>query len=171
MRKAFFFDRDGELNKSIVRFGKPYSPNNLRELVVSDYAKEIILYLKNKNFLIIIVTNQPDFKRKKNTLENIISINNYLKNLLKIDDIFVCYDNKDFSKHRKPKNGMLLDAKKKWNIDFKKSYIVGDRDKDIQAGIRSGVKTIFIDNNYDEKKPIYSNYTIKNLKEIKRIIY
>ena len=88
--ESFFFDRDGVLNKSIVRFGKPYPPNNLRELVVSDYAKEIILYLKNKNFLIIIVTNQPDFKRKKNTLENIISINNYLKNLLKIDDIFVC---------------------------------------------------------------------------------
>ena len=59
---------------------------------------------------------------------------------------------------------------KKWNIDFKKSYIVGDRDKDIQAGIRSGVKTIFIDNNYDEKKPIYSNYTIKNLKNKKLFI-
>ena len=66
---------------------------------------------------------------------------------------------------------MILEAQRKWGIDLKKSYLVGDRSKDIIAGIRSGVKTVFIDNNYKEKKPLYSNYKIKNLKEIKKIIH
>ena len=51
---------------------------------------------------------------------------------------------------------MLLDAQKKWNIDLSFSYLVGDRSKDIEAGIKAGVKTIFIDYNYNEKKPLFS---------------
>jgi len=171
MRKAFFFDRDGVLNKSIVKNGKPFSPKNLNEMVLSSYAEEIIFYLKKRNYLILIVTNQPDVKRKKTKLDDVIEINLYLKKKLKVDDIFVCYADKDYSSNRKPKNGMILEAQRKWGIDLKKSYLVGDRSKDIIAGIRSGVKTVFIDNNYKEKKPLYSNYKIKNLKEIKKIIH
>ena len=63
-----------------------------------------------------------------------------------------------------------MNAKKKWSLDLKKSYIIGDRDKDIKAGINAGVKTVFLDNNYKIKKPIFSHYKIKNLKEIKKII-
>ena len=170
MRKAFFFDRDGVLNEAIVKLGKPYSPLNVEEMRINAFAKEIILYLKNKEYLIVVVTNQPDVKRKKNTRENIEGINNYLKKELKIDDVFVSYADNDYARDRKPNNGMLIDAKIKWNIDFKKSFLVGDRVKDIIAGVRSGVKTIFLDNGYLEKRPNYSNYTIKSLKEIKKII-
>ena len=65
MRKCFFFDRDGVLNKSIVKEGKPYSPIELSELIIDKDAADIIKYLRSKNFLIIVVTNQPDVKRKK----------------------------------------------------------------------------------------------------------
>ena len=169
MRKAFFFDRDGVLNESIVKLGKPYSPSNFEELKTTDGAKNIIRYLKKKNFVIIVVTNQPDVKRKKITKNFVEKIHSILKKELLFDDLFVCYDDKDFSFFRKPKPGMLLDAQKKWNIDLKKSFIVGDRNKDIIAGIKAGVKTIFLDNNYLEKKPIFSHYRIRYLKEIKRI--
>ena len=54
---------------------------------------------------------------------------------------------------RKPNNMMFLDAAKKWKIDLSNSYLVGDRKKDIDAGIKSGCKTFFIDYNYDEDKP------------------
>ena len=65
---------------------------------------------------------------------------------------------------------MLLDAQKKSNIDLSFSYLVGDRSKDIEAGIKAGVKTIFIDYNYNEKKPLFSNYTVSSLNDVKKII-
>ena len=65
---------------------------------------------------------------------------------------------------------MLLEAKNKWNINFKKSYFVGDRKSDIDAGIKVGVKTIFVDRNYKEKKPSNYNYKIKNLNKIKSLV-
>ena len=170
MRKCFFFDRDGVLNSSIVRNGKPYSPDYLEDVKITDYAYEIIDYLKKKKFLTIVVTNQPDVKRKKVKLKTVENINKFLKKKLKFDDIFVCYDDKDYSYFRKPKPGMIFAAKNKWNINLKKSFLIGDRDKDIKAGLNSGVKTIFIDNDYLEKKPIFSHFKIRKLKEIKKII-
>ena len=112
MRKCFFFDRDGVLNHSIVKNGKPYSPNALNEVKISYYAFEIIRYLKYRNFLTIVVTNQPDVKRKIVSIEIVKNINNYLKKKLKFDDLFVCYDDKDYSFYRKPKPGMIFEAKK-----------------------------------------------------------
>ena len=168
--KAFFFDRDGVLNYSIVKDGKPYSPAKLSELVLDPAAIEIINYLKAKKYKIIVVTNQPDVGRKKVTKEFVEKIHSILKKKLKYDDLYVCYDHRDYSYFRKPKPGMLMNAKKKWSLDLKKSYIIGDRDKDIKAGINAGVKTVFLDNNYKIKKPIFSHYKIKNLKEIKKII-
>jgi D-glycero-D-manno-heptose 1,7-bisphosphate phosphatase len=170
MRKAFFFDRDGVLNKSIVKLGKPYSPNSFDELVITDGAKEIIKYIKNKNYLTIVVTNQPDVKRKKTSRNFVEKINSFLKKKLLFDDLFVCYDDNDFSFFRKPKPGMIFQAQKKWNIDLTKSFIIGDRNKDIMAGIKAGIKTIFIDNNYLERKPTFTHYKIKCLKELKKII-
>lgn len=169
-RKAFFFDRDGVLNESIVVNGKPYSPLNMDELKIRKDAAEIIKYLKSKNYIIIVVTNQPDVKRKKTSKDFVESIHKHLKKKLKFHDLYVSYDSSDNSYFRKPKPGMIFSAKKKWNINLKKSYIIGDRKKDILAGLNAGVKTIFINNNYDEKKPIFSHFKIKELKEIKKII-
>ena len=170
MRKCFFFDRDGVLNKSIVKKGKPYSPIKLNELIIDEDAAHIIKYLRSKNFLIIVVANQPDVKRKKVSKDFIISIHRILKKNLKYDDLYVCYEDNNNSFYRKPKPGMLLSAKKKWSIDFKRSFLIGDRSKDIKAGLSAGVKTIFLDNGYQEKKPMFSHYRIKKLKEIKKII-
>ena len=119
MRKCFFFDRDGVLNKSIVKEGKPYSPIELSELIIDKDAADIIKYLRSKNFLIIVVTNQPDVKRKKVSKDFIILIHKILKKNLKYDDLYVCYEDNDNSFYRKPKPGMLFSAKKKWSIDLK----------------------------------------------------
>ena len=170
MRKCFFFDRDGVLNKSIVKEGKPYSPIELSELIIDKDAADIIKYLRSKNFLIIVVTNQPDVKRKKVSKDFIILIHKILKKNLKYDDLYVCYEDNDNSFYRKPKPGMLFSAKKKWSIDLKRSFMIGDRSKDIKAGLSAGVRTIFLDNGYKEKKPMFSHYRIKKLKDIKKII-
>ena len=84
------------------------------------------------------------------------------------------HDKIDNCNCRKPKPGMLKKAMKKWNIDLKKSFLVGDRNTDIEAGNSVGCTTIFIDYNYDELKPKNCDYkftsTSKMIKSIEKII-
>ena len=56
-----------------------------------------------------------------------------------------------------------MDAGKKWDINLKESYMIGDRWKDIEAGSRLVCKTIFINRNYKEKKPIDLNFSTDTL--------
>jgi|TARA_B100001964_G_scaffold223234_1_gene268935 D-glycero-D-manno-heptose 1,7-bisphosphate phosphatase len=154
MKKAVFLDRDGVINKAFIKDGKPTSPNSLDELEILPGVKESILKLKKLNFICLVVTNQPDVPRGKINKNNVIKINNFLKKKIELDDIFVCYhDDKDNCNCRKPKPGLLLQASKKWNVDFKKSFMIGDRWRDIQAGEEVGCKTIYLNYNYKDIKP------------------
>ena len=154
MKKAVFLDRDGVINKAFIKDGKPTSPNSLDELEILPGVKESILKLKKLNFICLVVTNQPDVPRGKINKNNVIKINNFLKKKIELDDIFVCYhDDKDNCNCRKPKPGLLLQAGKKWNVDFKKSFMIGDRWRDIQAGEKVVCKTIYLDYNYKDIKP------------------
>ena len=154
MRKAIFLDRDGVINKIFIKNNLPFSPPTFDLLEILPGVKESILRLKKLNFVCLVVTNQPDVSRGKIEKKIVIKMNNYLKDEIKLDDIFVCYhDDADNCKCRKPKPGLLLEACKKWNIDLKRSYMIGDRWKDIEAGKSAGCKTIFIDCNYKETKP------------------
>ena len=80
-KKAIFLDRDGVINEAIVRNGKPYSPKNINELKINPYAKELIQHLKFKNYLTVVVTNQPDVERKKISKEDVMinTTNNFKK--------------------------------------------------------------------------------------------
>ena len=164
MRKAIFLDRDGVITKIFIRNGLPFSPPSFDQLKILPGVKESILRLKKLNFLCIVVTNQPDVSRGKIEKKTVIEMNNYLKDEIKLDDIFVCYhDDDDKCKCRKPRPGLLLAACKKWNIDLKRSYMIGDRWKDIEAGKSVGCKTIFFDYNYKETKPKNPNFTTDSL--------
>ena len=164
MRKAIFLDRDGVINKTLIKNGLPYSPPTFELLEILPGVKESILRLKKLNFVCLVVTNQPDVPRGKIEKKTVIKMNNYLKDEIKLDDIFICYhDDYDNCKCRKPKPGLLLEASKKWDIDLKKSYMIGDRWKDIEAGKRAGCKTIFIDCNYKEAKTKNPNFTTDSL--------
>ena len=154
MKKAVFLDRDGVINKAFVKKGLPTSPNSLDELEILPGVKESITRLKKLNFICLVVTNQPDVPRGKISKSNVIKMNNFLKKEIEFDDIFVCYhDDKDNCNCRKPKPGLLLQASKKWNVDFKKSFMIGDRWREIDAGKNLGCKTIFLDYNYKDIKP------------------
>ena len=67
MKKAVFLDRDGVLNKSIIKNGKPFPPKNLDELIIPDEVKSGIIKLKKEKFILIMITNQPDISRVKLT--------------------------------------------------------------------------------------------------------
>lgn len=168
--KAFFLDRDGVLNKSIIINGKPFPPKNIKELVIPSGVKETLSRLKKLGYLLIMITNQPDVATGKTSLKTVNEINNYLIKQLFLDDVYCCiHENKDNCGCRKPKIGMVTEATKKWNIDLENSYLVGDRWKDIQTGINVGLKTFLIDYNYDEKY-VKPNYRLKKFDDILNVI-
>jgi len=170
--RAVFLDRDGVINKAIIRDGKPYPPASLNEVVILPGVKFALPILKREGFFLIGITNQPDVARGKQNREVVESINNYLLNQLPVLEIFVCYhDNNDNCDCRKPKPGLILQAAKKYKIDLTKSYMVGDRWKDIGAGKRAGCKTIFIDYQYDESlNDLEPDYSVNNVSKIIEII-
>ena len=168
--KAIFFDRDGVLNKSVIVNRKPYPPKTVAEVIIPDGVKESVLELKKMGFTLIVITNQPDIARGSTTYKAVNDINDFLKTNLLLDDVYCCtHDDSDNCTCRKPKPGMIIEAEKKWNINLEKSFLIGDRWKDIQAGKNSGLKTILIDYNYNEKF-IEPDYKVKNFKNIINII-
>ena len=126
--KAVFLDRDGVLNNIFIKDGLPFSPSKYEDLKILPGVEDSIIKLKQLDFLCIIVTNQPDVSRGKIEKKTVIKMNDYLNKELKLDDIFVCFhDDIDKCECRKPKPGLILEAAKKWNINLKKSYMIGDR--------------------------------------------
>jgi D-glycero-D-manno-heptose 1,7-bisphosphate phosphatase len=153
-QKAVFLDRDGVLNDSIIRNGKPYPPATLAELVVPDDVLPALQLLKSHGYLLIGATNQPDVARGYTTLEIVESINQALMQSLPLDDMRVCYhDDKDACFCRKPGPGLLLSAAHEHDINLDDSIMIGDRWKDIEAGQKAGCKTIWLDKKYQEMKP------------------
>ena len=169
--KAIFLDRDGVVNKAIVKNGIPYPPKKLNDLFLYPEINDIISTLKKVGYFIIIVTNQPDVRRgiqKKEIVEKILKI---VKLKLNIDSIYTCYhDNHDNCECRKPKSGLLLQASYDFNLDLSKCWLIGDRWKDIDAGQNVVCKTIFIDHNYSERKPYKPTYIVKKHNQITSII-
>lgn len=163
--KAVFLDRDGVINKAVVIDNKPYPPTCIQEMEILPGVKDGILLLRKNGFLVFIVTNQPDVARGKTPIEKVQEINNFLEKELCIDEVYCCYhDGKEGCDCRKPKPGMILDTQKKWNIDLSRSFMIGDRWRDIEAGKSAGLTTILIDYLYDEKR-VEPDFTCYNFKE------
>jgi D-glycero-D-manno-heptose 1,7-bisphosphate phosphatase len=169
--KAVFLDRDGVINYAIIKNGKPFSPNTLKEFVLVKDVKKSLDFLINHGFMLIIVTNQPNVARGLTTKDSQEEINNYIHSLLDITDIFACYhDDIDICECRKPKPGLIINAIEKYDIDLKRSFLIGDRWKDIEAAKSIGCRSIFLDNSYQEKQPKLYTYTTKNLADAVKLI-
>jgi D-glycero-D-manno-heptose 1,7-bisphosphate phosphatase len=165
-QKAVFLDRDGVLNLSVIREGKPYPPGSFSELQVAPGVDEGCRKLRDSGFLLIGITNQPDVARGVTEKRVVEEINKYLVERLFMDSIRVCYhDSADACECRKPKPGLILQAANEKGVDLSISFMVGDRWKDIEAGKRAGCRTIFIDNHYAEANLITPTFTVKSFKE------
>ncbi|MEI7997941.1 MAG: HAD family hydrolase [Candidatus Omnitrophota bacterium] len=171
MNRAVFLDRDGVINRAHVREGKPYPPAGLVEVEILPGVPQALMALRQAGFLLIVVTNQPDVARGKTSREVVEEINKDLSGRLAIDEFLSCFhDNGDNCDCRKPRPGALLAAAKAHNIDLSKSYMVGDRWRDTEAGKRAGCKTIFIDYGYAEKQPESFDHRVGSLLEASQII-
>jgi len=171
MRRAVFLDRDGVINRAIVRDGKPYPPAVLSEVKILPGVTEALATLHAEGFMLIVVTNQPDVARGTSTIDAVEEINNYLENNVHIDEFRTCYhDNNDNCECRKPLPGSLIAASEQHYINLSDSFIVGDRWSDIEAGKEAGCKTIFIDNHYNERQPKSVDLRVESWSEIVKFI-
>ncbi len=171
MRRAVFLDRDGVINRAIVRHGKPYPPVNLATMEILPGVAVALQALHAAGWLLIVVTNQPDVARGTTPRAAVEAINYYLQQSLPIDEFRTCYhDSGDGCDCRKPLPGALLAAARDHNIDMAASYMVGDRWRDTEAGERAGCMTVFIDYGYAEKQPKTVNLRVQSLAEAADII-
>ena len=151
--KAVFLDRDGVINRALMRDGKPYPPSSLAEFEILPGVAEACAKLKQAGFLLVVATNQPDVGRGTLRRELVESLHDHMRERLPLDRVEVCYHaGKDASECdcRKPKPGMLLRAARELNIELQRSFMVGDRWRDIDCGHTAGCTTILVDYNYDE---------------------
>ncbi|HWB97588.1 MAG TPA: HAD family hydrolase [Bryobacteraceae bacterium] len=167
MRRAVFLDRDGVLNQVQVREGRPYPPDTASEVQIPADAAPALESLRTAGFLLIVVTNQPDVARGKQTREGVEAIHQILRSALPVDDFFVCYhDDSDACDCRKPLPGLLTAAAARYDIDLGASYLIGDRWRDIDAGAAAGCTTILIDYGYRERAPQHTaDIRVRSLRE------
>jgi D-glycero-D-manno-heptose 1,7-bisphosphate phosphatase len=151
--RAIFLDRDGVINQAVVRNGKPYPPASPDELKLAANAADSLQQLKEHGFRLVVVTNQPDVRRGATSRQAVEEIHTALAKQLPIDNFFVCYhDDEDGCECRKPLPGLLLGAAKQYGINLQRSFLIGDRWRDIEAGAAAGCRTVLIDYSYRERK-------------------
>lgn len=168
MNKAVFLDRDGILNEILTE--RVNFVNTPEDLYLLPGVAESIAKLKENGFKVFTVTNQGGVGLGYMSQEQLENIHNKLQNeILKLhesailDEIIVCaHKPKDGCKCRKPEPGMLLTLAKKHNISLANSYMVGDREVDVAAGISAGTKTILVTS---EDEPTQANLKCSTLLE------
>ncbi len=147
--KTIFLDRDGVINKLLVG---DYV-KKIDEFELLPKVREALIEFKKMGYLLIVITNQQGIAKGIMTEDDLKDVHNYmLKQLPEIDDIFYCPHLDGTCNCRKPKNTMLLKAKEKWDIDFNKSWMIGDSESDIICGKSVGCRTIRILHNEENIK-------------------
>lgn len=170
-KRAVFLDRDGVINRALVRNGRPYPPRQLTELEVLPGVGTALQSLRRAGYMLIVVTNQPDVARGVLNRQVVEEMHRTLKKQLALDEFRTCYhDDKDHCTCRKPKPGALVSSAVDHEIDLTQSYMVGDRWRDIEAGRLAGCRTIFIDYGYQEAPPEQFDFKVKSLVQATDII-
>jgi D-glycero-D-manno-heptose 1,7-bisphosphate phosphatase len=175
LRPAVFLDRDGTLNVQIIRDGRPFAPSSVEEFRLFDGVPAACRDLAAAGFVLVVATNQPDVGRGTQSQAVVEAMHDHLRQLIpEIVRVDVCYapgrDGTPEDPRRKPAPGMLLDTARELGLDLARSWMVGDRWRDVDCGQRAGVRTVFIDFNYQESLHARPDFTVKSFPEAARII-
>ncbi len=164
--RAVFLDRDGVLNRSAVVDGKPYAPRQLSEFRLLPGVARAVADLKSADFLVIVVTNQPDLGNGLISQTTLDAMHRKLQSKVSVDAIMYCPHRQDADCFcRKPKPGLILEAMQRWKVDPAGSFMVGDRWNDIAAGKAAGLFTVFVDRGYAEGPTTRPDLTVRSLRQ------
>ncbi|MFP3089883.1 HAD-IIIA family hydrolase [Treponema sp. TIM-1] len=179
-QRAVFIDRDGTVNRLRGFITRP------EDFELLEGAAEAVLSINKAGYLAIVITNQPIIARGEATIEELELIHHKMETELGkagalVNDIFYCphHPDRGFPGERpeykidcdcrKPKPGLILRAAKKYHIDLSQSYMVGDDERDIGAGIAAGCRPVFLTAEYETENRLREKYgpkllVFKNLK-------
>ncbi len=131
-----------------------------------------LLALREEGFRIVVVTNQPDVGKGLISPTVLDEMHRIMCESLPIDDVRVCAHTREAACDcRKPRAGMLLAAARANGLSLTESYMVGDRDSDIEAGKAAGCRTLFVDLSYTaEPKPANPDWVVSSLQEAAAVI-
>jgi D-glycero-D-manno-heptose 1,7-bisphosphate phosphatase len=164
LRSAVFLDRDGVLNDVQMRGGTPVPPPSVEEMRLLPGVADACRRLRELGYVLVVVTNQPDIARGTQSRAEVERMHDFLRQQLPLDDVVVCaHDDADGCACRKPRPGMLLDAAQRLGLDLSGSFCVGDRWRDIEAAQRAGVRAIYVDRQYGERKAVGADAVVTSL--------
>jgi len=169
-RRAVFLDRDGVINRPIVREGRPYPPSSAEEFEIYDDVAEGCAQLKAANFLLVVVTNQPDVGRGTQNREAVEAMHAKMQSALpSLDRVEICYHagerHGESCECRKPRTGLIRRAAAELNIDVGASYVIGDRWRDVDCARAAGCPAIFIERGYKESLRERPDFTVSSFKD------
>jgi D-glycero-D-manno-heptose 1,7-bisphosphate phosphatase len=172
-RPAVFLDRDGTLNAAVVRGGRSYPPTSVEEFALLPGVVGGCARLKAAGYVLVVATNQPDVGRGTQSQAAVEAIHANLCQLLPIDRVEASYDTggeSPPSAFRKPAPGLLLRAARELDLDLARSWMVGDRWRDVDCGKNAGCRTVFIDRDGAEKPRARPDFTVHDFGEAVDII-
>lgn len=171
-RPAVFLDRDGVINRAVVRDGRPYPPACLEDFQLLPGAAEAVGRLRAAGLPVVVVTNQPDVVTGRQSPAMLDAFHRHMLEAMPVDAIKVCLATEDNDPRGcyKPRPGLLIEAAEELGLDLARSFMVGDRWRDIGAGKAVGAVTFFIDHGYDEIMRYSPDFVVTDLAHAASII-
>ena len=146
INRGFIFDRDGVLNH-LVKDNSTFRPTwSLEELEIDAENTDLVVYLREKNYKLFVVSNQPDVKRGGLTITNLNYINNEIDKVFNFDEIVV--DTTDDVNFKKPNPYMINKLIEQNSLNRKKTWLIGDRWVDILAAKNANINSILLKKEY-----------------------
>ncbi len=150
MKKAVFLDRDGVINNET---GHYYVIESI-DFILNEGIVELLSWLQNENYLLIVITNQGGISRGMYSIQDTELVHTKMKELLKsheiiLDEIYFCPHHPENERCicRKPDSVQVEKAIARFEIDPNQSWFIGDRDTDIEAGAKAGLRTLKVSTN------------------------
>ncbi len=155
MKRAIFLDRDGTLNNNEGR----YYVWRKEEFVFNPGVIETLAELKSRGYLLIVITNQGGVSKGEYSLEDVEAVHGHMRSLLQesgvvLDEVLYCphHSDREACLCRKPRPLMIQKALARFDIDPEQSWMVGDSERDMEAGKAAGVRTLLVESNGNLKK-------------------
>lgn len=170
--KVALLDRDG----TVIVDPPDFRIKSLHDLHFFDDTVEAMKYLNDNGFEIILITNQAGVGEGVITEQQFWEVHNEMLRRLsgkgvRVLDTFVCFATQDsHDPRRKPNPGMLHEAAEKYQFNLSDTYMVGDREGDVMAGVNAGCKSILVDTGWDVVKTDKAIYTAPTLMDTARYI-
>ncbi len=169
-KPCVFFDRDGIVNARPDP-AKRYITRWEEFELLPDFPA-VLRVVRDRGYEAVVVTNQKGVATGRMSHADVTDIHDRLLAVLSergvpLLDVIVCTAADDAHPNRKPNPGMLLEAARKHGLDLSRSWMVGDQERDIEAGRRAGCKTVLVDDRHHETR---ADFKVETLKELRALL-